>query len=154
MLNASQNSALFALFNILDTTEIVWALTGSTSMAIQGMSLVPNDIDIQTNEVGAYRMNELLKNFAKTAVSFSSTEKIRSHFGIFDFNGVLVEVMGDIQKYYDGKWEELVDLNPHIKRIVYKNMNLPVLNLEYESLAYKKLGRNERAKAIDDFLLG
>ena len=93
MLNANQNSALVALFNILSSTEIIWALTGSTSMAIQGMSVVPNDIDIQTNEAGAYRMNGLLKNFEKTAVSFSSTEKIRSHFGIFDFNGVSAEVM-------------------------------------------------------------
>jgi len=40
--------------------DIVWALTGSTAFIIQGMQFAPNDIDIQTNEIGAYAINEIL----------------------------------------------------------------------------------------------
>ncbi|MCL2771869.1 MAG: hypothetical protein FWD71_00845 [Oscillospiraceae bacterium] len=152
MLSLNQDSALVTIYNYLNQREIIWVLTGSTSFTIQGMKLTPRDIDIQTNKAGAYEINELLKNYVVRPVLFSAIEKVRSHIGYFAINGVEIEVMGDIQKKCNDIWEDIIDLRPFIEQIVYKNMKLPVLNLSYESSAYRKLGRFERADEIDNFL--
>lgn len=73
-------------------------MTGSTSFAIQGMDIEPHDIDIQTDEVTAYLLGDLLKDYVIQPISFSGTDKIRSHFGKFLMDDMEVEVMGDIQK--------------------------------------------------------
>ena len=152
MLTSGYDSALKIIYDHLNKKDILWALTGSTSFIIQGMQLIPHDIDIQTDEAGAYAINELLKVYEMKPVTFSSTDKIRSHIGYFEINDISVEVMGDIQKKYNNAWEDIVDLHPIIELIIYKDMILPVLNLFYESIAYKKMGRFERASEIDSFL--
>ncbi|MDR1705161.1 MAG: hypothetical protein LBS19_10840 [Clostridiales bacterium] len=154
MLSEKHESVLRILYNLFINEDMTWALTGSTAFCIQGMLLVPDDIDIQTDHAGAYRINELLKPYVKQPVSFStSTSKhIRSHFGRFEIDGVLVEVMGDIQKKLYNGWEKVTDLKPIIHFINYKGMKLPVLSLSYESAAYRKMGRVERAEEIDRFI--
>lgn len=94
------------LYQRLKNTDIIWAVTGSTSFALQGLPVVPNDIDLQTNKSGAYEIEKIFINNIKKRVEFCSTEKIRSHFGVLVIEGLKVEIMGDIEKYVDGKWEE------------------------------------------------
>jgi hypothetical protein len=78
---------------------------------------------------------------------FSSTERICSHFGAFLIEGMVVEVMGDIQKRLeDGTWETPVNLRSHRQIVACDGMDIPVLSLEYEADAYRKLGRLERAE--------
>ncbi|MCL2221463.1 MAG: hypothetical protein FWC20_04825 [Oscillospiraceae bacterium] len=152
MLDAQHLTALKIISDRLSGKGIVWALTGSTSFNLQGMLLSPADIDIQTSEFGAYAINGYFKDYEIASVSFSSTEKIRSHFGRFEINGVPVEVMGDIQKKYNGEWEDIIDISPLVEHVFCDGMTVPVLSLSYESSAYRKMGRHDRADAIDKFL--
>jgi hypothetical protein len=152
MLDSQHLTALKIISDKLCGKSIVWALTGSTSFKLQGMLLNPADIDIQTSEVGAYAINDYFKEYEITSVSFSSTEKIRSHFGRFEISGVSVEVMGDIQKKYNGEWDDIIDISPLVEHVFCDGMTIPVLNLSYESSAYRKMGRHDRADAIDKFL--
>jgi hypothetical protein len=60
---------------------------------------------------------------------------------------MVVEVMGDIQKRLeDGTWETPVNLRSHRQIVACDGMDIPVLSLEYEADAYRKLGRLERAE--------
>ena len=152
MLGSRYKSALTVIVNHLSNKDVIWALTGSTSFIIQGMPLSPSDIDIQTDKTGAYAINGLLKAYEKEPVAFSSTDTIRSHIGSFVIYGITVEVMGDIQKKYNSAWEKTTDLPPLIEYVVYEDMTLPVLNMQYESAAYRKMGRLLRADDIDRFL--
>jgi len=152
MLDSIYTSALRVIYDTLYDKSFLWALTGSTAFIIQGLALTPHDIDIQTDKAGAYTINELLKDYETEPISFSSTDVIRSYFGRFRINGVSVEVMGDIQKKHNNAWEDIVDLRPLIEYAVYDDMTLPVLDLNYESSAYRKLGRANRANEIDRFL--
>jgi hypothetical protein len=78
-------------------------------------------------------------------VVFSSTERIRSHFGAMLIDGITVELMGDLQKRLeDGSWEDPVDLDRHKLFVAFEDMDVPVLSLEYEAQAYRKLGRRDR----------
>ncbi len=141
------------IFNILSKTDIDWAITGSLGFAIQGIGLQPNDIDIQTDKKGAYRIEQLFADYVEKKVTFSSSENIRSHFGVLRIDNVKVEIMGDIEKRGgDGAWEEPVDLRTYIRQVDFNGMKIPVLDLEYEYQAYLKLGRVKKTRIIKRWL--
>jgi hypothetical protein len=153
MLPSRHTTTLQWLYEALSPTEIVWALTGSTSFALQGLAVTPHDIDIQTDAPGAYAIERHFSTYVTQPVAFSAAQNIRSHFGRFTINGLVVEVMGDIQKRQaDGPWEPSVPLKRYINYIVYQEMRLPVLSLAYEHQAYLMLGRIERARMIEEYL--
>lgn len=129
--------------------NIDWALTGSTSFALQGVALKPDDVDVQTTEQGAYVFGEVFEDCCVEAVSLSSTERIRSHFGLFEINGVFVEVMGALQKRTsDGTWESPTSITDHREFAPFRGGTVPVLSLSYEAQAYERLGRTERAERL------
>jgi hypothetical protein len=133
----------------LINTNINWVVTGSLSFALQGIAVEPNDIDLQSDEAGAYAIEQCFSEFVVKKVSFSSDHNIRSHFGMLLIDGIKVEIMGDISKrLQDGTWEEPVNLNRYKRIIVSEDMLIPVLSLEYEHQAYLKLGRIEKAQLL------
>jgi len=130
--------------------EVLWAVTGSTGLALQGVRVEPHDIDLQTDARGAYRIEELLTEFVKKKVVFSSTERICSHVGAFEIEGLVVEVMGALQKRLpDGTWEAPVDVALHRRFVRFKDLLVPVISLEHELRAYRLLGREETARRIE-----
>jgi hypothetical protein len=132
----------------LDDIELNWVVTGSVSFCLQGVPVSPNDIDIQTDEPGAYEMERIFRDFLVREVKFSSTDRIRSHFGALMVDGVQVEIMGAVQKYYDGEWEDPIDIDRYKKFVTLEDMEIPVLNLSYEAEAYRRFGRLEMAEKL------
>ena len=122
-------------------------------MALQGMDLEIHDIDIQTDQHGAYEMESLLSEYSVTTVHYSISERMRSHFGALEVDGIKVEIMGDVQKLLEGQvWEEPVKVAAHRHWVNFEGMQIPILSLEYELQAYQKLGRKERADKIKKWL--
>jgi len=145
--------ALLTISKKLQDTEVVWAVTGSLGHALQGVPLEVHDIDLQTDEAGAYRIEECFRENIVRAVSYSSSERIRSHFGELKVGGVKVEVMGAVQKRLGGgAWEPSVDIAPHIAHVTVASKSIPVLNLRYEAQAYATLGRADRAKLLRRYI--
>ncbi|MCR8632223.1 nucleotidyltransferase domain-containing protein [Paenibacillus radicis (ex Xue et al. 2023)] len=148
MINSDFVAVLKFLVERLSTSNINWAITGSTSFALQGLHYDPEDIDIQTDKKGAYEIESLFMDHVRRHVGFSSSGFIRSHFGELIINGISVEIIGDIEKIVDGEWEKVPNLN-EIKQLVRVfNLELPVLTLEYEAQAYEKLGRKDQAETL------
>lgn len=144
--------ALRTLSTSLEESGPTWALTGSTSFALQGVPVTPNDIDVQTTEDGAYAIEDAFTDRTIDPVSFSESERIRSHFGALEVNGIRVEIMGGIRKRRpDGTWEPPVDIAAHREFADFDGLSLPVLSLEYEATAYERLGRTERAALLSDY---
>lgn len=144
--------ALETLATTLDDRSVTWALTGSTSFALQGVPLTPDDIDVQTTEDGAYAIEDAFSERVVDPVSFSESEAIRSHFGAIDLHGVRVEIMGAVQKRRDdGTWEPPVDVMDHRTVVDTGHVRVPVLSLEYEAKAYERLGRSERAARLAEY---
>jgi hypothetical protein len=85
------------LFTELKESQVIWAVTGSLSFALQGLPLEPHDIDIQTDTEGAYEIERRFSSQMGRKVAFSSTKRMRSHFGALLIEGIVVEIMGDIQ---------------------------------------------------------
>ena len=140
------------LSTTLEGYPVAWALTGSTSFALQGVPVTPNDVDVQTTEEGAYAIEEAFQGQRIEPVSFSESGIIRSHFGAFDLDGIRVEVMGAVQKRLpDGTWEPPVDVSDHRTFVPVGGNSVPVLSLEYEATAYERLGRTERAALLREY---
>lgn len=153
MLTEHHLKALRELSTRLQDPEINWALTGSTSFALQGVPLTAHDIDVQTDRAGAYAIERLFAAQVVHPVRFKSSATIRSHFGALRLYGIDIELMGDIQKRLPGgAWEEIVDLRPLKRQVELDGMRIPVLDLIYEQQAYLMMGRIERAALLADFL--
>lgn len=137
----------------LSNTDVNWGVTGSLGFALQGVPVQPNDIDLQTDKAGAYEIESLFSNAVIRKVQFSATERIKSHFGALQIDGIEVEIMGDIQKRGpDGVWEKIVDPARYRRVVEIDGLLVPVLSLEYEYQAYLKFGRTERAKMLRRWL--
>ena len=137
----------------LSNTDVNWVVTGSLGFALQGVPVQPNDIDIQTDKVGAYEIERRFSDVIIRKVKYSAIERIKSHFGALQIDGIEVEIMGDIQKRgVDGVWEEIVDPAHYRQMVEIAGLLVPVLSLEYEYQAYLKFGRIERAEMLRRWL--
>ena len=137
------------LFN----TDVNWVVTGSLGFALQGVPVQPNDIDLQTDKAGAYEIECRFSDVVIRKVQFSATERIRSHFGALQIDGIEVEIMGDIQKRgAENIWEEIVNPAHYRQMVEIEGLLVPVLSLEYEYQAYLKFGRVERAQMLRRWL--
>lgn len=146
-------SVLRVLHNVLEPAGVNWAVTGSVGLALQGVPLEPHDIDVQTDEVGAYRIAALFANCVVRPVAFSAKAGMRSHFGALEIDGVQVEVMGDVQhQREDGSWGPPPDLSRIRRYVDAEGMRIPVVSLEHERDAYAKMGRTERVAQISRVL--
>ena len=54
----------------LANTDVNWVVTGSFGFALQGVPVQPNDIDIQTDKVGAYEIESLFSDAVIRKVKF------------------------------------------------------------------------------------
>lgn len=132
--------------------NILWAVTGSVGLKLQGVPGQPEDIDIQTDKNGAYRIATIFEDHIRNPVHFKKNDKIQSHFGSLEINGVTVEVMGALQKKDEGKWEDPVNIAKCRKLIELAGEHIPVVSLEHEAEAYRRLGREEKAKRIKKYV--
>lgn len=153
MIHPTYLNVLRQIYARLNDGGVNWAITGSLGFVLQGVPVEVHDIDIQTDEAGAYEIERRFSEFIIRKVTFSSIDKIRSHFGALMIDGLKVEIMGDIQKRLaDGTWEAPVDLKCHKWIIEVEGMDVPVLSLAYEYPAYLKLGRIDKAEILRKWL--
>jgi len=145
--------ALFTVREQLLGTDVIWAVTGSLGMALQGLDLPVHDIDLQTDERGAYAIEGRLARYVVRPVRYTPSERMRSHLGMLRIHGVKVEIIGGIQKRLDdGTWEEPTQVDLHRKWLDVRGEQVPVMSLEYEYDAYRKMGRAARASMLRKWL--
>ncbi|MGV8087056.1 MAG: nucleotidyltransferase domain-containing protein [Candidatus Woesearchaeota archaeon] len=127
--------------------NINWVLTGSTSLAIQGVDVKAKDIDILTDVENADKIAELLKEYVIEPMNYKTSEHFKSYYGKFKISEVEVEVMADLEKKYNNKW--IKSERPRIKLIKrFEDMTLPLLELQEECEAYILMGREDKANKI------
>lgn len=140
--------ALQLLCKSLETSDVRWVLAGSLSLALQGVNVEPNDIDLLTDRQGAFRINAMLKKYEKKAVDYAETEKVSSFFGVFEIQGVKVEVMGDYRERQGNKWVSLSKRLANPKTIEVDGIRIPVSSLEDQLVSYRRLKRPKDAEKV------
>lgn len=118
-------------------------------MALQGVPVEVHDIDLQTDREGAYTIERLMSACVVSPVRYLESERIRSHLGALEIEGVRVEIIGAVCKRLENDdWEEPVDVTLHRHWVEAAGMRAPVLSLAYECEAYRRLGRLEKAELL------
>ncbi len=127
----------------LEKNNIKWVLVGSLSLALNGVDVIPHDIDIVTTKEGALKLNEIWREYIIKKVSYSETDLFRSYYGKFKIDGVPIEVMGELEAKVEGKW---ISLSNRLKRFaiakVY-NVRIPITRLEDHLESYSKSKREK-----------
>ena len=153
MISEEHRKALRALHEVLADLEFPWAITGGLGFALHGMNVPADDIDLQTDREGAYKIENAFRQCVVKSVAFSEGNGIRSHFGELRICGVKVEIIGGVQKRLTtGEWESPVEVREHRTFVDFDGMRFPVLSLEYEEKAYRILGRIDKANLIKEWL--
>lgn len=154
-LPAGISAALLTLIAELRPTALIWAITGSASLALQGIQVDVHDIDLRTTAADAYAIEAALARFRVRPVRVTSTGLVQSHFGALDISGVQVEIIGDMQhRLADGSWEPVTDMRPHMRWVNYQGQTVPVMSLPFLLHAYRLLGRAEKVALLQRFLDG
>jgi hypothetical protein len=144
-------SALKIIVDKLSNKNLHWVLVGSTALAIHGVNVKVNDIDILTNINSADKIAKQLKEYIQEPMHYRENSQFKSYHGMFKINGVQVELLADLECIYNNKWIKKKNLGI----VVYKdfsNMIIPVLDLKEEYEAYKRMGKNEKANKILEVL--
>gem|GEM_PF-186618 len=137
------------LVSRLEPTDVTWALTGSLAHRLQGVPVDVRDVDVQTDQAGAYSIERVFRDHMVQAVGLLSAARVRSHFGRLAIGAATVEIMGALQKrLQDGSWEPPVDVSAHRVWVTLGRIRVPVLSLRYEAGAYEVLGRKDRAALL------
>ncbi|HOU11736.1 MAG TPA: methyltransferase domain-containing protein [Anaerolineae bacterium] len=135
-------TALRQIVAALDAAGIAYRVVGGTSLALRGLPVPVNDIDLEMAVADAYRCQDLFAAHVVEPVAFRQGEVARSHIGRFTFDGVRVEIMAELHWRKGNRWvpsflttRATVDLD---------GAPVSVLELEEEALAYLRRGRLER----------
>ncbi len=146
-------AVLRKLYNRLEETDIVWVLTGSLGLAIKGIPLTPNDIDIQTDRAGVNEFARIFADDLEQEPFFWETQHTQSWVAKFEMDGIQVEVMGDMRhRDEDGGWDDPPNLEAVRLYIQVAEMRVPTLSLDFEEEAYRSMGRYDKASLIGQYL--
>ena len=136
----------------LETSNVRWVLAGSLSLALQGVKVEPNDIDLLTDRRGAFRINAILKKYEKKEVTYSETEKVSSFLGIFEIQGVKVEVMGAYRERQGARWVSLSKRLENPRIIGIDGVRIPVSPIEDQLASYRRSKRPKDVEKVEEIL--
>jgi len=146
-------AVLRKLYNRLEETDIVRALTGSLGLAIKGIPLTPHDIDIQTDRAGVYEFARIFADDLVQEPFFWETQHTQSWVAKFEMDGIQVEVLGDMRhRDEEGGWDDPPNLEAVRLYIQAAEMRVPTLSLDFEEEAYRSMGRYDKASLIGQYL--
>ena len=127
----------------LQAEGIDYHIVGGTSVALQGVRVKVKDIDVEMDKESAFQFQSIFIDNVKEPVRYCQDERYCSYLGNFDFNGVNVEIIGDIKRNEHGCW---TDTSVKTSRLVkLDGISLRVSWIEEETLAYIRRGRMQRA---------
>jgi predicted nucleotidyltransferase len=135
--------------------EIIWIIIGSSSLWLQEVDIVPEDIDILATKEGAFKIGKLLQDFEKRPIDYSRSGRYESYIGQYEINGVLVEIMGDLRILIDNTWVPYSDRLSRRVFVEIEGLRFPVSSLEDHLASYQKMkreGDEEKVRKIKEAL--
>lgn len=129
------------ILNKLDDKKFSWRLEGSANLRIQGIDTNIRDLDITTNDKGIKIFKDTLEEYI-TKDFFN--QKINGQSIICEINNFEVEINS-----YGDREKNMFDKT---KIISWKNLQIPILPLEYAKEFYELINRKEKVKLISKYL--
>ncbi|WP_243455033.1 hypothetical protein [Meiothermus sp. CFH 77666] len=136
---------------ILNDARVEWAVSGSLALALHGLPVVPKDIDLQTDRVGAEQMAQLLAEYLVYHPGMHlGIRLVRSYLAQFKIQGIVVEAMGNTEfQSQSGRWNPAPDFRHKRTAVDYLGLSIPVVSLEFLLAFYTQLERPGRVALIE-----
>jgi hypothetical protein len=129
--------------------DYLWALTGSAGLRLQGVDLSVYDLDLQTDAKTIYLLEKEIVEFMKVPVHVWESEHTLSYHGQAEIDGLQVELLGDVRhRDAEDVWQPPVEIRSVLVWVEWHGVQIPVLSLAHEALAYEKMGRTQKAELI------
>jgi hypothetical protein len=142
-------AVLTFLLKEIPPAKYPWTLTGSAGLRLHGLDISVNDLDLQTDASTIFLLEKKLSPFIKSTVHFWETEHTLSYHGQAEIQGLQVELLGDIRhRLADQTWSESLQIESVLVWVEWHDLEVPVLSLEHEALAYERMGRTQKAALI------
>lgn len=82
-------------------------------------------------------------------LTWTRSERIGSYLGTLTIDGHTVEVVGALcKRRVNGTWDRPVDVTDPRGYVTVASIDVPILLFVYETRAYDRLGRTERAQLL------
>lgn len=153
MLSAQHRRVAQVVCDRLLGRDLLWAVTGSVALALQGVLVECDDLDLVTTAAGAAEIEDAFASEVVVRTGFGERDGIRGHLGLLRVENLAVEVLGDIQNALPGgMWTMPPRIAEHREWIALDDRRCPVLSLVYMREAYAAMGRDGKANIIAERL--
>lgn len=125
-----------------------WAITGGSNHFIRGIDNSINDIDIITTAKGGEDITKVLKKYLIQEYKFSVCNTIKSYFGVLNYKGMRIEIMGDPINFIKDEWIENNIWKDNIELVYCKSLMLPLTTLKYELYIYELLNNQTKVNQL------
>jgi len=136
-------AALRTIVRRLASSDIAYRVVGGTALALRGLPVPVHDLDLEMSVADVYRFGDLFAQYELAPVAWRETADVRSHFGRFEIDGMVVEAMGGLEWRRDDRWVPSMLTTATTVDLDGLPVSLP--ELEEDVLAYLRRGRLERA---------
>jgi len=136
---------------ILNDARVEWAVSGSLALALHGLPVVPKDIDLQTDRLGAEQIARLLAEYLSYPPGMQlGVRLVRSYLAQLRIQGLEVQAMGQLEfQSPDGRWNPAPDFRQKRTTVDYLGLSIPVVSLEFLLALYTQLQRPGRVALIE-----
>ncbi len=120
-----------------------YAIRGTASLVMQGIEMNVVDVDVLCDKTTALYCNEAFKKYLVSEIEYSESDKFKSYFGYFDFEGIQIEVMGEWQiKNPKGSWGVAFDASENeVIETSLDSKKVKTTKIETELAMFAQMGR-------------
>lgn len=150
MLNQNFIDTLKLVANRLTSNGFIWAVIGSTNLALQGVDIVPRDMDIISTMDALPKIKSIFPEYEVAETEERKSATSGSYWRVaMHINDIEIEVLGEKE---NGIYADRL-LAGHKIDVALDGVNISCLALESELQAYRDTGRQNRVDLIEKFLL-
>lgn len=134
----------------LNENNFIWAVIGSTNLALQGVDIVPRDMDIISTMDVLPKIKSIFPEYEVAEIEERGSVISGSYWRVvMHINEIEIEVLGEKE---NGIYVDRLLAGQKIN-VVIDGVNISCLALESELQAYHDTGRQNRVDLIESFLL-
>jgi len=125
----------------IEDKDLMYRISGSLALKIQGMELIPKDIDIICDNFTFLELKYLFKNYI---VKEGRKEDLKGDYFLLDIKGIEVDIL-----CFD---DEKTPMLYKIYTVSWHKLELPVLPLYETQKFYELTNRYDKAQRVKQYL--
>ena len=150
MINKKLKEVIILVAKKFKKVNIKWALIGSTNLTLQGVDILPHDLDIVVESNNLRKIKKIFEEFKlsefKETIPMTDKPVWEMRLNIM---GVDVQIFGEKS---DGIYVSRLLANK-LTYVELENIEIPCFSLEAEIEVYSETNRNNKVKLIKNFLV-